>query len=82
MAAAVSVARSLGILVTGHDLPLDKLSRVTTGKLLIPVAERHQCGRWYPEDLVAPAPGTGSEWQRAIFYAAQALLAQNQHERT
>ena len=74
MAAAVAVARSLGILVTGHDLPRDKLTRVTTGKILIPLAKRHQCGRWYPEDLVAPPTGKGSEWQRAVQKGAQAWL--------
>ena len=80
MVAAVAVARSLGILVTGHDLPLDKLGRVTTGKMLIPLAERHRCGRWYPEDWVAPAPGTGSEWQRAILKGAQAWLGETEYE--
>ena len=79
MVAAVAMARSLGILVTGHDLPLDKLGRVITGKMLIPVAERHRCGRWYPEDLMAPAPGTGSEWQRAILKGAQRWLVENEH---
>lgn len=82
MAAAVLVARSLGILVTGHDLPLDKLGRVTTGKMLIPLAERHRCGRWYPEDLIAPAPGSGTEWQQAILKDAQAWLAEDAHEIT
>lgn len=82
MAAAVAVARSLGILVIGHDLPLDKLNRVTTGKMLIPLADRHRCGRWYPEDLVAPAPGTGSEWQRAILNSAQAWSAEAARDTT
>ena len=82
MAAAVLVARSLGILVTGHDLPVDKLSRVTTGKMLIPLAERYRCGRWYPEDLIAPVPGTASEWQRATWKGAQALLAETAGDAT
>jgi hypothetical protein len=77
MVAAVAIARSLGILVTGRDLPLDKLSRVVTGKMLIPLAERHRSGGWYPEDLVAPAPGTGSDWQRAVWKGAQTWLAKS-----
>jgi hypothetical protein len=80
MAAAVSVARSLGILVTGHELPLEKLNSVTTGKMLIPLAEHYRCGRWYPEDLVCPAPGTGSEWQRALLKGAQAWLGEGDRD--
>lgn len=80
MVAAVAVARSLGILVTGHDVPMDKLIRVSTGKMLMPNAERYRCDRWYPEDLVLPAPGTGSEWQRAVWKGAQAWLAKSDHD--
>ncbi|MDP2448726.1 MAG: hypothetical protein Q8M93_16940 [Polaromonas sp.] len=76
MAAAVAVARSLGILVTGHGLPLDKLTRVTTGKMLIPQAALHRRGRWYPEDLADPAPGRNTEWQRAVWEGGQAWLAE------
>lgn len=77
MVAAIDVARSLGIMVTGHDVPMDKLIRVSTGKMLIPNAERHRCGRWYPENLVLPALGTGSEWQRAVWKGAQTWLAKS-----
>ncbi len=80
MVAAVAVARSLGILVTGHDLPMDKLTRVTTGKMLIPQAALHRRGRWYPEDLADPAPGQNTEWQRAVWKGGQAWLAETHRD--
>jgi len=79
MVAAVSVARSLHILVTGHDLPSDKLTQVTTGKMLIPDAARYRRGRWHPEDLTDPAPGQDSEWRRAIWKDAQDWLTRGDH---
>ena len=80
MVAAVAVARSLGILVTGHDVRLNKLTSVVAGKMLIPHAEPYRCGRWYPEDLADPAPGKNSEWQRAVWKGAQTWLAEDHRE--
>ncbi|HQX68631.1 MAG TPA: hypothetical protein PLG70_10240, partial [Ottowia sp.] len=53
MIAVVAIARSLGILVVGHELALDDLRRLTAGKALIPDLQRRRRGRWHPEDLVA-----------------------------
>lgn len=75
MAAAVAVAQSLGIMVTGHDVSPDKLARLVAGKILIPEVERHKSGRWYPEDILAPLPGQDSAWRQAIWQGAQAWLA-------
>jgi len=76
MVAAVAIAQSLHILVTGHDLPSDKLTHVITGKILIPNAARYRNGRWHPEDLTDPAPGQDAEWRRAIWKDAQDWLTQ------
>lgn len=56
MIAVVAIARSLGILVVGHELALDDLRRLTVGKALIPDLLRRRRGRWHPEDLLAPSP--------------------------
>jgi hypothetical protein len=75
MVAATIVARSLNIVITGRDVPLDKLRRVVVGKMLIPDAARYRTGGWHPEDIADPLPGQDSEWRRAIREGAQAWLA-------
>ena len=77
MVAATWVARSMNIMVTGRDLPLDKLTRLAAGKMLIPEAARHCVGGWHPEDIAAPLPGEDSDWRRAIREGAQTWLQGN-----
>ena len=77
MVAAVAVAQSLGILVTGRDVPLDKLLRLEAGKLLLPEVAAHCSALWHPEDLVSPLPGKDSPWRQALWRGAQHWLANN-----
>lgn len=76
MIAVVAIARSLGILVVGHELALDDLRRLTAGKALIPDLQRRRRGRWHPEDLVEPIAGQDSAWRQARWQGAQDYLAQ------
>lgn len=77
MVAAVAVARSLGILVTGREVPLDKLLRLEAGKLLLPEVATHIRGLWHPEDLVSPLPGKDTPWRQAVWHGAQAWLGRS-----
>ena len=79
MVAATVVARSMSILVTGRDVPLDKLRRVVAGTMLIPDAARYRTGGWHPEDIADPLPREDSEWRRAIRKGAHAWLARDDH---
>lgn len=74
MAAAVAVARSLGILVLGKDIPMNGLRQLESGKALIPDVQKRRRGRWHPEDLIAPPPGHDSDWRQAIWRGAQVYL--------
>jgi hypothetical protein len=76
MIAVVAIARSLGILVVGHELALDDLRRLTAGKALIPDLQRRRRGRWHPEDLIEPLAGKDSAWRQARWQGAQDYLAQ------
>jgi hypothetical protein len=76
MIAVVAIARSLGILVVGHELASDDLRRLTAGKALIPELQRRRRGRWHPEDLVEPLAGQDSAWRQARWQGAQDYLAQ------
>ena len=76
MIAVVAIARSLGILVVGHELALDDLRRLTAGKALIPDLQRRRRGRWHPEDLMEPLAGQDSAWRQARWQGAQGYLAQ------
>lgn len=82
MIAVVAVARSLGILVVGHELALDELRRLTAGKALIPALQQRRRGRWHPEDLIEPLPGQDSAWRQARWQGAQAYLTQSGIEAT
>lgn len=82
MVAAVAVAQSLGILVTGDDLPLRKLMDVVAGKMFVPAAARLSRGRWHPEDLVKPLPGQDTPWRQAVWAGAQGWLAEANHPRS
>lgn len=74
MIAVVAIARSLGILVVGHDLALDDLRRLTAGKVLIPDLQQRRRGRWHPEDLLKPLPGRDSAWRQERWAGAQDYL--------
>ena len=74
MVAAVSVAQSLGILVTGREAPLDALLRLESGELLLPEAARQTGALWHPEDLVSPLLGKDSAWRQARWKGAQGWL--------
>lgn len=74
MVAAVSVAQSLGILVTGREVPLDALLHLESGDLLLPEAATQTGALWHPEDLVSPLPGKDSAWRQALWQGAQEWL--------
>ncbi len=77
MVAAVTVARSLGILVTGREVPRDKLTRLEAGELLLAEAAALIKAPWHPEDLVTPLPGNDTPWRQALWQGAQGWLANN-----
>ena len=77
MVAAVAMAQSLGILVTGREVPLDKLLRLEADKLLLPEVAAHIQGLWYPQDLASPLPGKDTPWRQAVWRGAQAWLGRS-----
>ncbi|HEY3047297.1 MAG TPA: hypothetical protein VGJ72_07510 [Polaromonas sp.] len=77
MVAAIAVAKSVGILVTGRDVPLDKLLRLEAGKMLLPEVAAHTRGGWHPEDLVSPLPGKDTPWRQAVWRGAQGWLGRH-----
>ncbi len=76
MIAVVAIARSLDLVVVGHELALDDLLRLTAGKALIPDIHHRRLGRWHPEDLIEPLPGQDSAWRQARWQGALAYLRQ------
>ena len=74
MVAAIAVAQSLRILVTGREVPLDRLLRLEAGELLLPQVAASRSTLWHPEDLVSPLPGKDTSWRQALWRGAQALL--------
>lgn len=76
MIAVVAIARSLGLLVVGHELRLDDLRWLIAGKVLIPDLQRRRRGRWHPEDLIKPLAGQDSAWRQARWEGAQNYLRQ------
>lgn len=76
MIAVVAIAQFLGLLVVGHELPMDDLRRLTAGKVLIPDLLHRRRGRWHPEDLIRPLAGQDSAWHQARWQGAQDYLRQ------
>jgi len=76
MIALVAIARSLGVLVAGHELALGDLRRLTAGKALIPELQQRRRGGWHPEDLIEPLPGQDTAWRQARWQGAQTYLKQ------
>jgi hypothetical protein len=72
--AVIAVARSLGIWVSGSDVPMAQLQQLEAGKKPIPDIAKHQRGKWYPEDLIEPLPGKEAEWRKALWGGAQNYL--------
>jgi len=72
--AVMAVARSLGIWVLGSDLPMDLLKQLDAGRKLIPDVEKRRRGKWHPEDLIEPLPGTETDWRKALWKGAQGYL--------
>lgn len=77
MVAAVAVAQSLGILVTGRDVPRTTLRRLESGDALLPEAAAQESALWHPEDLVSPLPGKDTAWRQALWQGAQGWLSSN-----
>lgn len=75
MVAAVAVAQSLGILVTGRDVPRTTLRRLESGDALLPEAAAQASALWHPEDLVSPLPGKDTAWRQALWQGAQGWMA-------
>lgn len=73
----IAVTRSLGIWVSGSDVPMAQLHQLEAGKKLIPEVATHARGRWHPEDLIDPLPDQDTEWRQAMWEGAQASLAKD-----
>ena len=76
MIAVVAIARSLGVLVVGHELALKDLRRLAAGRALIPRLQQRLCSRWYPDELIKPLRGQDSAWRQARWEGAQAYMNQ------
>jgi hypothetical protein len=73
--ALIAVARSLGIWVSGSEVPMAQLQQLEAGKKLIPEVAKRRRGKWHPEDLIDPLPGQDTEWRKALWEGARTSLA-------
>ena len=73
--AVIAVSRSLGIWVSGSDIPIGMLQQLEAGKKLIPEVKKSQRGKWHPEDLIDPLPGQDTKWRQDLWSGAQGYLA-------
>jgi hypothetical protein len=77
MVAAVFVARTLGVLVMGHDIPQALLTQLQEGKQLAPELIAQRQGGWHPDDLISPLPRSDSDWRRALWAGARDYLVRD-----
>lgn len=73
--AVVAVSRSLGIWVSGSEVPMAQLQQLEAGKKLIPEVAKRRRGTWHPEDLIDPLRGQDTEWRKALWEGARTSLA-------
>lgn len=72
--AVITVTRSLGIWVSGSDIPIGMLQQLEAGKKLIPEVMKSPRGKWHPEDLIDPLPGQDTKWRQELWSGAQRYL--------
>jgi hypothetical protein len=72
--ALCAIAGELGIMVIGHVVRKDALTRLDDGQLFVPQVLALDTHRWFPSDLIDPPPGQDSEWQRILWSDARAML--------
>lgn len=74
MVATVAVARSLGVVVVGNDIPLAQLMKFEAGKMLAPEVAKQRQDLWHPYDLIIPLPGADTPWRQAMWKDAKDWL--------
>jgi hypothetical protein len=72
--ALCAIAGELGIMVIGHVVRQDALTRLDDGQLFVPQVLALDTHRWFPSDLIDPPPGQDSEWRRILWSDARAML--------
>jgi hypothetical protein len=72
--ALCAIAGELGIMVIGHVVRQDALTRLDDGQLFVPQVLALDIHRWFPSDLIDPPPGQDSEWRRILWSDARAML--------
>lgn len=74
MMALCAIAADLRIMVIGHVVKQEALTRLDDGQLFVHQALSLDAYRWFPSDLMDPPPGQDSEWQRILWSDARAML--------
>jgi len=72
--ALCAIAADLDIMVIGHVVGQEALTRLDDGQLFVPQVLSIDTHRWFPFDLIDPPPGQGSEWRRILWSDARAVL--------
>jgi hypothetical protein len=72
--ALCAIAADLGIMVIGHVVRQEALTRLDDGQLFVPQALALDTHRWFPSDLIDPPPGKDSEWRHRLREDAQHMM--------
>jgi hypothetical protein len=72
--ALCAIAADLGIMVIGHVVRQEALTRLDDGQLFVPQVLALDTHRWFPSDLIDPPPGQDSEWRRILWIDARAMF--------
>lgn len=72
--ALCAIAADLGIMVIGHVVRQEALTRLDDDQLFVPQVLTLDTHRWFPSDLIDPPPGKDSEWRRILWSEAMAML--------
>jgi hypothetical protein len=80
--ALCAIATDLDIMVIGHVVKQEALTRLDDGQLFVPQALALDTHRWFPSDLIDPPLGQDSEWRQALRSDAQTMLASSKTLKT
>lgn len=72
--ALCAIATDFGIMVIGHVVRQEALTRLDDGQLFVPQVLALDTHRWFPSDLIDPPPGQDSEWRHALWKDAEEML--------
>jgi hypothetical protein len=71
------IAEQLGIMVIGHSVSQQAITRLDNGQVFVPQVLALDTYRWFPAGLISAPFGDDSEWRQALWSDAQQLLRES-----